>query len=96
MIECDSCGNQMVDDFITYEPTHVEINVPGEKKQRVYESHSFKLCSECRRKIVDWIDECSESDTWVDPVQMGEFIGQLRDNSNKLESIADELEEVCE
>jgi hypothetical protein len=55
---------------------------------RAFKEYDFTLCYECQRKIVDWIDECSE-----DEVRF-QLIG-LEDSSKTLEHLSEELDRTA-
>jgi hypothetical protein len=62
--ECDNCENVIISEFPQRE-TYLDVTIPSDQPD-TFESHSFDLCSECRCKVVDWIEGTDHSETRVD------------------------------
>lgn len=97
--ECSSCGNQIVGSVYRGWPVH-QFDLPAsdlaDDSWETRETYQYTLCTECRRKIVDWIEQADESDVRVDPVGMEQFVGGLEMQAQELESLADDLQALME
>lgn len=100
MTECDACGD-MVDltPRFNYCIGQFEFTIPikeeteGEFPGQTFEDRAYNLCFECQRRIVDWIDECQESETRIDKVELEPVARELESQAEELERRAKRLRE---
>lgn len=91
--ECDSCDNVIVADRMARLPRLHDFALPtGE--DGAWETFEYRLCVECRRKIVDFIDSCDESEIRVDMTNLERAARGLRSQSDEMDQLADELEDL--
>lgn len=96
MIECDSCGNAIVQpNAHERRYRYVDVTIPAEEPE-AFRDVSGELCVECRRKIASMIEDKDHSDVRVDVTELNNTIKTLRRQANRFEGIADELEELKE
>lgn len=91
--ECDSCGNAIIEGTPPRLPEPLLIDIPREEAN-TYEAREFLLCSECRRKIVDWVEDCPEDEVRVDPVGLGRMVSGLERHASEVERLSEELSEL--
>lgn len=90
--ECDSCGNYIEREKRVMRPQHHIFALPTDKNE--YTQFEFVLCTECKRKIVDWIDDCDESEVHVELQSLEDTIRALRRGAEAIEETREELEQM--
>lgn len=94
--ECSNCGNVILRDPHSFGPQVYEFVLPVdvEAENVTYETHSYRLCVDCRREIVDWIEGVDESAPRVDATDLRSFSHSMRDAADDLHSAADTVEQM--
>lgn len=90
--ECDSCGNYIEQGNRVIHPEVYTFALPTDTHE--YTQYEFILCTECKRKIVDWIDDCDESEVHVELQSLEDTIRALRRGAEAIEETREELEQM--
>lgn len=92
--ECDSCGDVILQPSPIYDTHHYTFDLPA-KNGHHWVTREFSLCRECIRKIVDWIDDCDESQVRADAVDLERLAEGLAEESARLKTAARRMEELA-
>jgi len=93
--QCDACGNAIVrSEGVPFAVDTLAVTVPTEDAE-TYEERSFRLCSECQRRIVDWIDDCPEDATRADMVSLETAERTLSEHADRLQNLAGDLGDLA-
>lgn len=87
--ECDSCGDIILLEHAARYESHAHTFALPTEDRGVYEAEEYVLCTECIRKIVDFIDDADESETAVEALA-------LETAARRIESTAGELHDTAE
>jgi hypothetical protein len=86
--ECESCGAAIANArAVPLDVTNLVVTVPTDDREH-YEDRDYTLCSECRRKVVDWVEGMDESETRADLVEL-----ELAERD--LSQVADDLADLA-
>lgn len=91
--ECDGCGNVVQYQSMAFRTDIPLINVTMQLDVGEFETNEYTLCNECRRKIVDWIEDMPESERFVEPISIKQTAELLEEEADRLMESAESLRE---
>lgn len=103
-LECDSCGSVVIKRDFSFDDNHrFEFSLPGDSRgdgpgplPQEYHHYEHTLCTECIRKIVDWIDDADETETRVELLDLEIAADGLSVQAEELADLAESLDELSQ
>lgn len=94
VLDCDGCNNVIVMDEHQIPQTH-SFTLPGDEL-REYHQFDYRLCVECRQRVIEMFESDDESVPQVDLSFVPHLRSTLQSISDDTEALADKLSELDE
>jgi len=88
---CESCDSEIVrNGGVPLDVSNISVIIPTDERE-TFEERDYGLCSECRRKIVDFIEGMDETETRADLVELELAERDLSQRADELQGLATKL-----